>query len=84
MSESIIIRSLTDFKLLESQLKKRWLELEDVPNAFRYKLNVQKQKFLDGKLKFLVQVRVSIRNNQVFHMKNSDLQMFTAPFVDSS
>lgn len=57
MSESIPIERLTDFKLLECHLVKRWLNLQNNPNAFRYKLNVQRQRVLHGKLNILVQVR---------------------------
>lgn len=56
MCELLKIKKLYDFKLLEKQLTERWLELEKNSNAFRYKLNVQKQKILDGKLNFLLTV----------------------------
>lgn len=56
MSESIPIKRLTDVKLLECHLVKRWLSLQNNPNAFRYKLNVQRQKVLPGKLNIYVQV----------------------------
>lgn len=63
MSEPMIIKSVADFKILEDILKQRWLELQDIPNVFRYKLNVQKQKILNGKLKFVAQVKIS--NNPI-------------------
>ncbi|XP_031639769.1 GDP-D-glucose phosphorylase 1 [Contarinia nasturtii] len=50
--------------LVEQQLTERWLELEKNSNAFRYKLNVQKQKTLDGKFNAIVQLnteRTSLR-----------------------
>lgn len=56
MSEVLKIQKLADFKVLEKLLTERWLELERNSNAFRYKLNVQKQKILDGKLHFIVPV----------------------------
>ncbi|XP_055303240.1 GDP-D-glucose phosphorylase 1 [Sitodiplosis mosellana] len=54
MSEVLKIQKLADFKALEKQLNERWLELERDSNAFRYKLNVQKRKILDGKLHFIL------------------------------
>lgn len=58
MKEIIKITQLSDFKVLEKQLTERWLDLERNSDAFRYKLNVQKQKILDGSLHFLVQVKL--------------------------
>lgn len=63
MNETIKIARLSDFKVLEKQLTERWIELERNSNAFRYKLKVQKQAILDGKLHFLVQVKLS----SIFH-----------------
>lgn len=42
---------------LVSDLKAKWLRTEaEHPEVFRYKLNVTKEKTLDGNLKFYVQV----------------------------
>lgn len=57
MPESIPIKRLPDFKWLECHLVQRWLNLQTNPNAFRYKLNVQRQKVLHGKLNIFVQVK---------------------------
>lgn len=58
MTKLIKISSLSDFMILENLITNNWLKLEKESNAFRYKLNVQKQKSLGGKLNFLVQVRI--------------------------
>lgn len=55
----MIIKSLADFKIVENVLRQQWLELQEIPNVFRYKLVVQKQKILDGKFRFVAQVRIS-------------------------
>lgn len=60
MSDGLKIQKLSHFKVLEKQLTERWLELERNTNAFRYKLNVQAKKILDGKLKFLVTVNIHV------------------------
>lgn len=54
--DTIPIKTLADFKILEQQLIQRWLEIESKTTAFQYKLNVQKQKFLDGKFNYFLQV----------------------------
>lgn len=68
LSKMIKIKSLSDFKELERKLTERWLDLEQNSNAFRYKLNVKKQKILDGKLRVLMQV--SDNNLQFFKSNN--------------
>lgn len=62
MCELLKIQKLSDFKLLEKQLTERWLELEKNSNAFRYKLNVEKQKILDGNLHFLMTVSCVVKS----------------------
>lgn len=57
MSNVFAIAKINDFDAVKNQIEQRWTELENNSNAFRYKLNVQKQKILDGNLKFLVQVK---------------------------
>lgn len=57
MSNVFAIAKMNDFDAVKNQIEQRWTELEKNSNAFRYKLNVQKQKILDGNLNFLVQVK---------------------------
>lgn len=63
--ELMKITNLSDFKELERRFTERWLDLEQNSNAFRYKLNVKKQKNLDGKLHFLLQVRKKYTSNNL-------------------
>ena len=48
---SVEIKSIVD------EIKSLWLDcLQNSPDVFRYKLNIEHEKILDGKFKFLVQV----------------------------
>lgn len=52
-----------DIKALIENIKIQWLEcLQKSPDVFRYKLNIEHEKILDGKFNFLVQVKISIKN----------------------
>lgn len=66
-----VIKSIC--RLNFEQVKKGWDEKHDNPNdIFKYKLNVQKDKVLPGKLRFYVQVNVfdvdskPVSQNQLF------------------
>lgn len=51
------VNQIGDFENVRKQLETRWLELETIPNVFRYKLNIQKQKVItNGPFPILVQV----------------------------
>lgn len=62
---------LNEYQNVKNELIWRWRERENVPNIFRYKLNVQQQKILDGRHGFFVQVRgyhhLINQNNRFFH-----------------
>lgn len=75
MIKQIHIKSLVDIKALESVLQERWLYLQENTNAFRYKLNVQKQKVLDGRLNFLVQVKINSFELKKLNQKNGSNQI---------
>lgn len=51
----------SDYQRIKSELKKRWTACESIPNVFRYKLNVRKQKIVEGNFGFFAQVRISVR-----------------------
>lgn len=68
MTKLIKISNLSDFIILENQLTNRWLTLQKESDAFQYKLNIQKQKSLGGKLNFLVQVRNSKLTHHLINM----------------
>lgn len=42
---------------LTNYLIEKWNQLENIPNLFKYKLKVTKQKILKGNLSILAQVR---------------------------
>lgn len=57
MAKYVDVERIGDFERVKKQLESRWLELETTPNAFRYKLNIQRQKVItNGPYKVLVQV----------------------------
>lgn len=60
------IENGVDFK---EKLEKKWNELVDVPGVFRYKLNVESEKKIDGPLGFVVQVYPSTRLIVIFNYK---------------
>lgn len=37
-------------------IQERWREAEQKPGVFRYKLDVQKKMFLEGRFKFFIEV----------------------------
>jgi hypothetical protein len=48
-----------DIKAIVDNIKIKWLEcLEKSPEVFRYRLNIEHEKILDGKFNFFVQVKV--------------------------
>lgn len=48
-----------EFGTLVDEIKSKWDEsLVKYPDIFRYMLNIQKEKILDGKFNFLVQVKI--------------------------
>lgn len=55
-TKTVKVSSLNDYKALHDELTRRWLELEHIPNVFRYKLNVCKQKILKGNFNYFVEV----------------------------
>lgn len=52
------VAHLSDYQIIKNVLTSRWIALENMPNTFRYKLNVRQQRTLDGHYGFFVQVRI--------------------------
>lgn len=60
-----------DIKSIVNEIKSLWLNcLQNSPDVFRYKLNIEHEKILDGKFGFLVQV-IKNAKNQFFWMTSS-------------
>lgn len=54
---SVNIKSIVD------EIKSLWLDcLQNSPDVFRYKLNIEHEKIIDGKFNFLVQVMKNAKN----------------------
>lgn len=57
MPDTISIAKLDDFICLKNKLNEKWSYVMENTTAFRYKLNNQMQKTLDGSLNFVLQVK---------------------------
>lgn len=57
--DKFTVTRLSDYQNIKTELASRWSALENVPNTFRYKLNVRQQKTLDGRYGFFVQVSLA-------------------------
>lgn len=55
--DKFTVIELGDYQNIRNELCRRWTALESVPNIFRYKLNVRRQKVLEGRYGFFVQVK---------------------------
>lgn len=55
--DKFTVTHLSDYQNIKTVLTRRWIALENIPNTFRYKLNVRQQKTLDGHYGFFAQVR---------------------------
>lgn len=54
---SVNIKSIVD------EIKSLWLDcLQNSPDVFRYNLNIEHEKIIDGKFNFLVQVMKNAKN----------------------
>ncbi|KAG4073860.1 hypothetical protein HA402_014065 [Bradysia odoriphaga] len=52
----IEIANQCELHQLRPIIKDEWLRLQDTPNVFRFKLNIQKTKILPGKFNFIVEL----------------------------
>lgn len=57
-ADRFTVTHIGDYQSIKSELNRRWRALENIPNTFRYKLNVRQQKVIDGRFGFFVQVRI--------------------------